>query len=176
MFNKLALGVVAIAIVAGVVFFFTNTAKHDDAMQKEGSAMDQEKDKQAMMQKEEGSAIMKDDAVMKKDDAMMAHTGSYIPYSEGKLALAAKGPVILFFHASWCPTCIGLDKDIKAHLKDIPENVTILDVDYDSSQALKQKYGVTIQHTLVQVDASGTLLKKWQGSPTLATFLQEVQK
>ena len=111
-----------------------------------------------------------------KVDTMMGHAGSYVPYSADKIALAAKGPVILFFHASWCPTCIGLDKDIKAHLNDIPEHVTILDVDYDNSQALKVKYGVTIQHTLVQVDASGNLIRTWHGSPTLADLLTQVKK
>lgn len=101
--------------------------------------------------------------------------GSYESYSTEKLARAATGDVVLFFRAPWCPTCRALDADIKAHLGDIPAGVTILDVDYDSSTALKQKYGVTYQHTLVQVDASGTQINKWTGSPNLAALLSNIK-
>ncbi len=47
---------------------------------------------------------------------------------------------------------------------EIPENVNLLKVDYDSSSDLKQKYGVTMQHTFVLVDANGEMIKKWSGS------------
>jgi len=58
---------------------------------------------------------------------------------------------------------------------DIPANVTILDVDYDEYSDLKQKYGVTTQHTLVQVDAEGNEIAKWVGGNTLDTVLAKVQ-
>lgn len=101
--------------------------------------------------------------------------GQYIPYSQDAIKLAETGDVVLFFRASWCPTCRGVDADIKAHLKDIPKGVTILDVNYDDSSALKAKYGVTYQHTFVQVAADGTQLAKWQGSPTLAALLGNIK-
>jgi thiol-disulfide isomerase/thioredoxin len=129
------------------------------------------------MNPEGGDMMKKDgDEMMKKDEgAMMAKAGTYEAYSPEKLALAEKGKVVLFFRASWCPTCRSLDADIKAHLSAIPEGVTILDVDYDNSTALKQKYGVTMQHTLVQVDAKGTLIAKWTGSPTLAGIVSNIK-
>ena len=49
--------------------------------------------------------------------------GSYEAYAPEKLALANSGDVVLFFRASWCPTCRALDADIKAHLNDIPAGV-----------------------------------------------------
>jgi thioredoxin 1 len=121
--------------------------------------------------------------MMKKDSEIMASKtdsmmkgGSYESYSPEKIAMASSAHnVVLFFHASWCPTCIALDKDIKSHVKDIPSNLTILDVDYDTSTSLKQKYGVTVQHTLVEVDAKGNLIKKWLGSPTLADLASKVK-
>ena len=85
------------------------------------------------------------------------------------------GNVVLFFRASWCPKCRALDADINANIKNIPGNLTILNVDYDNSTELKKKYGVTYQHTLVQVDKSGAMIKKWAGSPTLADFIMEVK-
>ncbi|MCI0619547.1 thioredoxin family protein [Candidatus Wolfebacteria bacterium] len=101
--------------------------------------------------------------------------GSYEPYTSEKLALANEGAVVLFFRASWCPTCRALDSDIRANLGEIPEGVTILDVNYDTETALKQKYGVTYQHTLVQVGADGTMIAKWTGSPTLEALVVQVR-
>lgn len=125
----------------------------------------------AMMPKQE--VMMEKDETMMKDEGAMMQKGSYEVYSAEKLALAEKGDLILFFRASWCPTCRALDADIRANT--VPAGVTILDVNYDTETALKQKYGVTTQHTLVQVDASGNLIKKWLGSPTLASIVAQVQ-
>ena len=131
----------------------------------------------------EGESVWMDGSVTKAGEMMgkegettMMKVGSYETYSPEKIAMASNSHnVVLFFHASWCPTCIALDKDIKEHLKDIPSNLTILDVDYDNSSSLKQKYGVTVQHTLVEVDAKGNLINKWLGSPTLSALVAKVK-
>ncbi len=101
-------------------------------------------------------------------------SGSYQDYTPAQLAAAKTGKVILFFKASWCPTCKAVDADIMKNLGEIPGSVRILKVDYDNSAELKTKYGVTYQHTFVQVDADGKQLKKWNGSPTLSALLSEV--
>lgn len=122
-----------------------------------------------------GDEKMKTGMMGGEHPAMMGKSGTYEAYAPEKIAKAETGKVVLFFHASWCPTCRALDGDIKAHLSAIPENVTILDIDYDKSDALKQKYKVTTQHTLVEVDAKGNQIKQWKGSPTLATLVGEIQ-
>ena len=104
----------------------------------------------------------------------MVKSGSYEVYSPEKLIKANTGKVVLFFRASWCPTCRALDTDIRSNLKNIPESVTLLDVDYDNSTSLKKKYGVTYQHTLVEVNADGSMIKKWAGSPTLTSLVKEI--
>jgi thiol-disulfide isomerase/thioredoxin len=101
--------------------------------------------------------------------------GVYRAYDESLLAAAETGDVVLFFRASWCPTCRSLDQDLRGKASVIPKGLTILDVNYDSATALKQKYGVTHQHTLVQVRADGTQITKWSGSPTLADILTHLQ-
>lgn len=143
--------------------------KPDGTMVKpEGAAM--VKPDGAMMVKPEGAAMVKEDG------AMMAKAGTYEAYSPEKIALAAaKGNVVLNFTAAWCPTCRALEANINANLANIPSNLTILKVDYDNSTALKKKYGVTYQHTMVQVDKDGNLIKKWMGSPTLVAFVAEVK-
>ena len=50
-----------------------------------------------------------------------------------------------------------------------------LDVDYDKSAELKKKYEVTYQHTLVEVSADGSLVKKWSGSPSLSALVSEIK-
>lgn len=133
------------------------------------------KTRDAMIQKEEAMSKTPTAPETANSDTMMK-AGTYEAYAPEKLALAAQSNVVLFFRALWCPTCRALDADIKAHLKDIPANLAILYVDYDNSTALKQKYGVTYQHTLVQVDKDGNLLSKWSGSPTLSALISNVKR
>lgn len=45
----------------------------------------------------------------------------------------------------------------------IPENMVLMKTDYDTYTELKKKYGVTYQHTFVQVDENGNELTKWNG-------------
>ena len=84
--------------------------------------------------------------------------GVYQDYSDEALS-SATGKILLFFHAPWCPQCRELESDIKQD--GVPADTTILKVDYDTSQKLRQKYGVTIQTTIVEVTASGELVKKF---------------
>jgi len=100
--------------------------------------------------------------------------GSYEAYNSSKLAYAENGDVVLFFRASWCPSCRTLDKNIKENISNIPSGVIILDVDYDNSTDLKKKYGVTYQHTLVQVDSSGNMIAKWSGGSTLQDLVSKI--
>lgn len=127
--------------------------------------------------KEEGVTEEKE-AVVTEDSTKtetVVKAGSYEAYSVDKLARAESGDVVLFFHASWCPSCRGLNKDIENNLASISGGVTILKTDYDRETELKKKYGVTYQHTLVQVDKDGNLIKKWSGSPSLDRLLAQIQ-
>ncbi len=97
----------------------------------------------------------------------------YVTYSDDIVAKTS-GTKILFFHAPWCPQCRALEASIKAGT--IPTGVTIIKVDYDSHQALRQQYGVTIQTTLVKVDDTGNLIKKYVAydEPTLSAVSQNL--
>lgn len=97
-------------------------------------------------------------AQVEQGTGTQASAGTYIDYSENSIANAS-GTKILFFHAPWCPQCKALDASIKAG--PIPSGATIIKVDYDSNQALRKKYGVTTQTTLVLVDDNGGLVKKY---------------
>jgi thioredoxin 1 len=154
--NKLVVtGLLLVAFVVGGIYLFSNSKAENN---------------QEMQKVEE---VIEDNDAGTEDST--AEVGSYEKYSPEKIARAEEGGVVLFFRASWCPTCRALDANIRTNLNAIPAGVTILDVDYDNSTALKQKYGVTYQHTFVQVDASGNQIAKWTGSPTLLELLAKIQ-
>lgn len=84
--------------------------------------------------------------------------GAYVEYTESAIA-DAEGTVLLFFHATWCSQCRSIESDILA--EGVPAGVTIVKVDYDSHQDLRQQYGVTLQTTFVEVDENGSELQKF---------------
>lgn len=98
-------------------------------------------------------------------------SGVYVDYRSGIIEQTS-GTKVLFFHAPWCPQCRTLEASIKAGT--IPVNTTIIKVDYDSNQALRKTYGVTLQTTLVRVDDAGALVKKFVAydDPSLEALIQ----
>ncbi len=82
--------------------------------------------------------------------------------------------VVLFFNASWCPTCQNTVKSLDAQKADFPAGLTVVSVDYDSETDLKKKYGVTTQHTFVQIDPAGDELQKWTGTETVDAIQAKV--
>lgn len=193
--NSVVIGLVAILLVAGGGYAWSRSSSQEkvegnttmmnsgevSATEESFDAMEgnQEMEENAMTSDASGKAMMESENSASQEtansDVMVSTKGSYEAYSPEKLALAASGKVVLFFHASWCPTCKGVDADIVAHVAQIPSGVHILKLDYDTTGPLKQKYGVTTQHTFVQVNAQGNLLSKWSGGDTLATVLSHVQ-
>ena len=98
--------------------------------------------------------------------------GSFVNYNSS--LLWATDNTILFFHASWCPSCLAAEKNINK--EDIGStDITLLKVDYDSNTDLRKKYGVTTQHTFVQVDAQWNLIKKWNGGNSLADIQAKIK-
>ena len=161
------IGVIALVVIVGGVYASMNDK--DDVMMK-----DKVEDTK-MMEKSSDDMLKKDEtSMMDKADTMMK-VGSYEAYSADKITRAETGKVVLFFHASWCPSCRGLNASIESNLKSIPEGVTILKTDYDKETELKKKYGVTYQHTLVQVDKDGNMIKKWSGGGSIDNLLTQIQ-
>ena len=83
--------------------------------------------------------------------ASLAHALTVVPYSAAALAAAQKAgePLVLHFHASWCPTCRAQDKVFEALKADPSLKVTLMEVDYDQEKALEKQMHVTAQSTLV---------------------------
>lgn len=97
--------------------------------------------------------------------------GTYEPYDASKLVLAKDGKVVLFFNAKWSKTSKQLDQDLKNNVNKLPQNFTILSVDYDKNAVLRKTYEVPFENTFVQVDAEGNVVNKWSGSEYMAEII-----
>lgn len=106
---------------------------------------------------------------MKKDTIMMKKSDRYVPYSKSVFEGASGKRRILYFYATWCPTCKIAQEDLSAREDKIPENVIVMRVNYndpDTDQEekdLAKQYGISYQHTFVQVDSVGNEITKWNG-------------
>jgi thiol-disulfide isomerase/thioredoxin len=118
--------------------------------------------------------MMKDNPAMDKMDKdehqmMMSDQARYVVYSKKALDNAAGKRRVLYFYASWCPICRPADLNFKDNVSKIPEDVVVVRVNYndpDTDQEekdLAQKYGITYQHTFVQIDAQGNKIAVWNG-------------
>jgi hypothetical protein len=84
-----------------------------------------------------------------------AAEGAYIDYAAGVIE-QTPGTKVVFFHAPWCSKCRALEKSILA--EGVPAGMTIIKADFDSELELRQRYGVTLQTTVVYVDDAGNAL------------------
>lgn len=150
--NRKAAGVVVImaVLVASGVFYLLST---DDTEQ----AVDQMREEKAASQQSTNNT---------EKIPAASGAGQYVDYSEGVVA-ETNGTKLLFFYAAWCPQCRALEADIES--QGVPEGVTIIKVDYDTHQDLRQKYEVTLQTTVVRIDDEGNLIEKYVAydDPTL---------
>jgi thioredoxin 1 len=105
---------------------------------------------------------------------------NYVIYSQETLAAFANNRRILFFYANWCPTCRPADADFKQNADQLPEGVTVVRVNYNDTETdqeekeLARKYGITYQHTFVQIDENGEQVKKWNGGQ-LEELIAQIQ-
>ncbi len=101
--------------------------------------------------------------------------GNYIMYESYEAAASqyAESNVVLFFNAAWCSTCKIARDNFEASLDQIPSDLTVVVVDFDDSNELRKKYGVTLQHTFVQIDSMGEMVKKWSGSTSIEQIVNQ---
>ena len=77
--------------------------------------------------------------------------------------LASKGPTVVYFHATWCPTCQAAMTSFRGRWPEVKAGITLVIADYDDEVQLKSRYGITYQNTYVQVSPDGTPKSVWNG-------------
>jgi thiol-disulfide isomerase/thioredoxin len=102
--------------------------------------------------------------------------GNYITFGTYETSSAdfSDTNVVLFFNAAWCSTCKVARDNFEASVDQIPVDLTIVVVDFDTAIDLRKLYGVTVQHTFVQIDASGKAIGKWSGSTSINEIVEQV--
>jgi thiol-disulfide isomerase/thioredoxin len=167
MSNKTFLVVfVLLLLLGGGLFSFINGRRNTET----GNAMPTDlnsvvKEKNVNEIQTEPIDSLKEGGEIRYDDNQN-FVGVYIQYNQRNFENNSDKKRVLFFHAPWCPYCRSADEDFKNNISMIPDDVVILKTDYDSELELKKKYGVTYQHTFVQVDEGGELVTKWNGGET----------
>ena len=130
-----------------------------------------------MMAKDSSTLPTDSNLMMKKDDTTDNNetmdnknmSKRYIEYSNTSFENASETRRVLFFFASWCPTCKPADESFVKNISKIPEDVTLIRVNYNDTDTdkdekdLAKKYDVTYQHTFVQIDDKGNVVTKWNG-------------
>ncbi len=151
--NNYIIAALALVIVSAAGFFVYSSRQ---------SAPDQ------MMVEDEDTA--REPTTMQKDEKEpMKMDARYVPYAKGAIEGAAGMRRVLFFYASWCPTCRPADAEFTEEAARIPEDVTLIRINYNDpdtdqgEKTLAQKYGVTYQDTFVQIDEKGSEIAKWNG-------------
>lgn len=144
--NKIPLLLVIVVLVIGALFWFTRFG-----------ASEPNTSQQASNPRE----IVADSETV--PDMTDEH---YQDYSQEVFDQAVAKRRVYFFHAGWCPTCKVANEELLKDADKLPDDVVIFKTDYDTETALKKKYGVTYQHTFVQVDENGELVKIWNGGGT----------
>lgn len=160
--QKLLVAVVGI-IGIGVVGFFTLSNNRQAPLPPQNTA------------REEKSEVKL--AVTEDTKSSNEFSKRFIAYSDENLKKATEnGRAVVFFHAGWCPMCKQAEADLKANFDQVPSDVTILKTDYDTSSELKEKYGITMQDSWVQVDKDGNKVVLWNsGGEGLKTLLANLK-
>lgn len=114
------------------------------------------------------------------EENTMQENSKYVYFSQQALDDASSSRRVLFFYANWCPTCRPVDANLMSSKNTLPKDVTVIRVNYNDTETdqeekdLAQKYGVTYQHTFVQIDSEGNEVTKWNGGD-IPEILKNIQ-
>lgn len=114
------------------------------------------------------------------EDGKTVRDSRYVEYSKLNLENAKNNRRVLFFYANWCPTCRPADANFSQNDDQIPSDVFLVRVNYKDTETeeaekdLAAKYGVTYQHTFVQIDENGAEITKWNGGQ-ITELLQNIK-
>lgn len=189
--SKVLVLIIGLGIVVGGVWWGMNSQSSvEDKKMMESESMVKPSEEKAMMENEakmeEGEKMeqstteTKEGSAMKPEAMMMEKSDRYMTYSKQNLEQAKSSRRVLFFYASWCPNCKPADAELNKMMSEIPSDVTVIRVNYNDPDTdqdekdLARQYGVTYQHTFVQIDSAGQVVTKWNGG-ALAELLKNIK-
>lgn len=138
--------------------------------QYEEASVDQVRENVESLSQEENIASIKkegtEEASQQREQVVKKPVSSekYMDYSlDNESALRERVDYGLFFTSENCDNCQELEEGLMAHSEDLPSGTRILKVDFDNQMKLKQKYEVTVPHTLIFIDSAGEFRDRIEG-------------
>lgn len=107
-----------------------------------------------------------------KDYKFSNNNLAYQDYSEDVLSKATQEHIVLFFHAPWCPSCNAFEEKVIS--EEIPEDILILKVDFDSNRDLRQKYNILTQTSFALIDWEWNLVNRWIWSRWINDIIDKI--
>jgi thiol-disulfide isomerase/thioredoxin len=109
-------------------------------------------------------------------EGVYANTAGYISYETYSASPEkySASNVVLFYNAYWCSTCKAARDGFESGMDTMPEDLTIVLVDFDENTEMRKKHDVIVQHTFVQIDSTGKELQRWYGSTTVAEIEEKI--
>ena len=92
----------------------------------------------------------------------LVFAGNYQSFESMSGSIDSDKITVLNFYAPRCPSCRAAHKNIISEVNQLPENLQILNIDYDTNKDLRIKYWVTSQHTFVLIDRNSNKIKSIQ--------------
>ena len=150
MVNKAIIGIlVALLVVTGAVIVFSGNDESEEESQNQIETSQREDTNETEASSSETEAM----------EQATANGLGYVDYSEETLVAATGSKRVVFFHAPWCSVCNFYEGQIEE--QGVPTDVTILKVDFDSEEELKEQYDVNVQSTFVLLDENGNVVESW---------------
>jgi thioredoxin 1 len=160
------IGIVVVVLIALVgAYYFLNRTEESPNPQTESQMTEEKAEVGDVISIGSNLAIGSDSADTTSDLA-----GNYLlDWGADAYQNSTADKIVLFFYADWCPTCRPIDVEFKNNIPKIPTGIEIYRVNYndqdtdEAEKALAKKYGITYQHTFVQIDKNGNEITKWNG-------------
>lgn len=166
-----------VLLLGGVWWFVGRSDEETTSMEQPADTMSSAavKTEEKMMEKQ-SDEMKKDDAMMEKSESTMTKDADtmmkksrYVSYAKEVFDSSQDTRRVLFFYANWCPFCKDADADFEKNMAQLPADVTLIRVNYKDTETeaaekeLASQYGITYQHSFVQIDNNGKALATWNG-------------
>lgn len=151
--KKILIAIIGLVLISGLFLVFSSQSSDENEISENTNSVSKNT---LTNQQDELETNKKSEA----EENIESNSGlGYIEYSETALADSSGSNRVLFFHAPWCSVCNFYEGQIEE--QGVPGDITILKIDYDSEDELKQRYNVTTQSTFVLLNEKGEIENSW---------------
>lgn len=176
--NYLVYAVITLVAIGGIGFLVTNETSTTGS-----SATNDSVDARNQLAPEDTTPVsqnltadeMAANATEAESPAATKTAGTYQDYDPALVAASTADTIVLFFHATWCPSCRALHNDITNNVAAIPPGVEIYRADFDIHTELRRQNNVTLQHSVMTIDTDGIAISNITHPLNLSALLASLQ-